>query len=105
MNAELNHMLAQQRAAELQRAAEQTRRASELTGASGRAARLPQHRERTSATGFTLLGHHVAKLDRFLGQAQRVALRAEREFDGVNIEIDAHGVVTVHAIGITSMVL
>jgi hypothetical protein len=105
MNPELNHMLAQHRGAELQRAGEQAPRASELPRARSRAARLPQTTERTNATAFTLRGHHIAKLDRFLGQAQRAALRAEREFEGVSIEIDAHGVVSVHAIGMTSVVL
>jgi hypothetical protein len=81
MTAPLKHILAQQRDAELQRAAEQTRLASELGG------------------------HHLAKLDRFLGQAQRAALRAEREFEGISIEIDAQGIVRVHAVGMTSILL
>jgi hypothetical protein len=50
-------------------------------------------------------GHHIAKLDRFVGQAQRAATRAGREFEGVSIEVDAQGVVSVHAIGIASMLL
>ena len=45
------------------------RLADELPRTKSRAVRLPQRRERTSATGFTLLGHDIAKLDRFLGQA------------------------------------
>ena len=105
MNPQLNHILAEQRTAELQCAAERTRLASELPGARARAARAPQHTEEPRATGFMLRGHHLAKLDRFLGQAKRVALRAEREFEGVSIEIDAQGVLSVHAIGMTSMVL
>lgn len=105
MNPQLYHLLAQQRSAELQRAGEQGRLASELPIARGRRARVPQHRQEPSVTGFTLRGHHVAKLDRFVGQARRAALRAEREFDGVRIEIDAQGVVRVHANGMTSMVL
>jgi hypothetical protein len=64
-----------------------------------------QHRKEPSVTGFTLRGHHVAKLDRFVAQAQRAALRAEREFEGVCIEVDAQGRVTVHAFGMTSMLL
>jgi hypothetical protein len=52
-----------------------------------------------------LRGHDLARLDRFLGQAKRVALRAEREFEGVRLEIDARGVVSVHATGVRSMVL
>ncbi|MBV9416782.1 MAG: hypothetical protein JO363_17500, partial [Solirubrobacterales bacterium] len=55
--------------------------------------------------GFTLRGHHLAQLDRFLWQAQSAARRAEREFEGVSVEIDARGEVTVHAPGMTSMVL
>lgn len=105
MNSQLNHILAQQRTAELQRAAEQTRLASELPGAKTRAARAPQQTQERRATGFTLRGHHLAKLDRFLDQAKPAALRAEQEFDGVSIEIDAQGVVSVHAIGMASMVL
>ena len=50
-------------------------------------------------------GHHIAKLDRFVGQAQRAAARAGGEFVGVSIEVDAEGVVSVHAIGIASMLL
>ena len=56
-------------------------------------------------TRFTVHGHHIAKLDRFVGQAQRAATRAGREFEGVSIEVDAQGVVSVHAIGIASMLL
>jgi len=105
MNAQLNYAVAQQRSAELQRAGEQARLASEPRRARTRAARVPQHRPEPRVTGFTLRGHHIAKLDRFVGQAQRAALRAEREFEGVSVEIDAQGAVSVHAIGMTSMVL
>ena len=56
-------------------------------------------------TRFTVRGHHIAKLDRFVGQAQRAATRAGREFEGVSIEVDAQGVVSVHAIGMASMLL
>ena len=105
MNAQLNQILTQQRTAELERAAEQTRLASELPRARARAARAPRLTQEPRATGFTLRGHHLVKLDRFLCQAKRTARRAEREFEGVNIEIDARGEVTVHAIGMTSMVL
>ena len=56
-------------------------------------------------TRFTVRGHHIAKLDRFVGQAQRAATRAGREFEGVSIEVDAQGVVSVHAIGLTSILL
>jgi hypothetical protein len=101
MTAQLNRILAQQRSAELQLAAERTRLASELPRAGLRASRAQELR----ATGFTLRGHHLAKLDRFLGKAQRAALRAGREFEGVSIEITTQGVVIVHAIGMTSMLL
>jgi hypothetical protein len=56
-------------------------------------------------TRFTLHGYDIARLDRFVGQAQRTALRAGREFEGVSIEVDAESVVSVHAIGLTSMLL
>jgi len=56
-------------------------------------------------TRFTVRGHHIAKLDRFVGQAQRAATRAGREFEGVSIEVDAQGVVSVNAIGLASMLL
>ena len=56
-------------------------------------------------TRFGLHGHHIAKLDRFVVQAHRAAARAGREFEGVSIEVDAQGVVIVHAIGMTSMSL
>jgi hypothetical protein len=44
-------------------------------------------------------------LDRFVSQAQRAAARAGREFEGVSIVVDAHGMVSAHAIGIPSMLL
>jgi hypothetical protein len=53
----------------------------------------------------TLHGRHLSKLDRFVSQAQRSALRAEREFEGVSIEVDAQGTVSVHATGMTSILL
>ena len=105
MTAQLNQILARQRTAEFQRIAEQTPHASELQRAGAGEDRAPQHAQAPRATGLTLRGHHLAKLDRFLGQAQRAALRAEREFDGVTVEINAEGVVTVHAIGMTSILL
>ena len=104
MNAQLNYMLAQQRSRELRRSAEQAPPATELARSANRVARVSQHRQKV-ATRFTLRGHHIAKLDRFLGQAQRAALRAEREFDGVSIEINAEGVASVHGVGMTPMVL
>ena len=55
--------------------------------------------------GFTLRAHHIAKLDRFLGQAERAARRTGREFVGLSIEIDGQGVVSVHASGMTSITL
>lgn len=105
MNPELHLALAQQRSAELQHAGEQARLARELPAATGRAARVPRQGQKRRVTGFTLGGQQLAKLDRFLGQAQRTALRAEREFAGVSIEIDGQGVVRVHATGMTSIVL
>jgi hypothetical protein len=105
MTAQLNRIVAQQRSTELQFAAEQTRLASELPRAGLRAARAQEQIQKLRATGFTLRGHHLAKLDRFLGKAQRAALRAGRDFEGVSIEITAQGVVVVHAIGMTSMLL
>jgi hypothetical protein len=105
MNPEINHTLARQRATELQRAAERKRLASEVAGPRTRVLRAPQVSPQARATGFTLRGHDLAKLDRFLGQAARAAVRAEREFEGVSVEIDAQGVVRVHASGMTSMVL
>jgi hypothetical protein len=66
---------------------------------------VPQNRQEPWVTGFTLHGHHIAKLDRFVSQARRAALQAEREFEGVSIEVDPHGRVSVHAIGMTSMLL
>ena len=105
MNTQLNHIVVQQRTSELQRAAEQTRVAREPPRARTGAARAPQYTQEPGATRFTLCGHHLAKLDRFLGQAKRAALRAEREFEGVSVETDAQGVVRVHAMGMTSMVL
>ena len=72
--------------------------------APGGAQVLRQRRE-ARETRFTLQGHHIAKLDRFVVQAHRAAARAGREFEGVSIEVDAQGVVMVHAIGMTSMSL
>jgi hypothetical protein len=50
-------------------------------------------------------GHHIAKLDRFVSQAQRAAALAGREFEGASVEIDAQGVISVRATGIASMLL
>ena len=105
VNPQLNHILAQQRSAELQRDGEQARFSRELSSVTSRTARVLKHRQDLCGAGFTLHGHHIAKLDRFVGQAQRAASRAEREFEGVSIEVDSHGVVTVHASGVMSMVL
>jgi hypothetical protein len=100
MNPQLNYIFAQQCTAELERAGEQARLASKLPTARYRAARVPQHRQEPWVTSFTLHGHHIAKLDRFVSQAQRAARRAKREFEGVSIEVDAQGRISVHAIGI-----
>ncbi|MBV8999198.1 MAG: hypothetical protein JO304_09075 [Solirubrobacterales bacterium] len=54
---------------------------------------------------FALHGRHIARLDRFVAQAQRAALRAEREFEGVCVELDDQGTVSVHALGMTSILL
>ena len=72
--------------------------------APGGAQVLRQRRE-ARETRFTLHGHHVAKLDRFVGQAQRAAARAGREFEGVSIAVDVHGMARAHAIGMPSMLL
>lgn len=104
MNPEINHTLARQRAAELRRAAERTRLASEVRGTRPQV-RASQLSPEPRASGFMLRGHDLAKLDRFVGQAARAAVRADREFEGVSVEIDAQGVVRVHASGMTSMVL
>ena len=64
----------------------------------------PSHRA-VGETRFTLHGRHIARLDRFIGQAQRAALRADREFGGVCIELHDQGTVSVHAIGMTSILL
>jgi hypothetical protein len=120
MNPQLNHIIAQ-RSAEQHRAGELTRLAREASAAQ-RNSRGPNPITRLSAhlpnvTGlhradravgqmrFTLHGGHIARLDRFVGQAQRAALRAERKFDGVTIELDDRGAVSVHALGMTSMLL
>jgi hypothetical protein len=105
MNPELNYFLAQQRAAQLRSVAERARLASEPPSTGTRAARAPRHIQPPPSAGFTLRGHHLAKLDRFLGQAKRSAVGAGRDFEGVTIEIDAQGVVSVHATGMTSMKL
>jgi hypothetical protein len=87
MNGQLNHMIAQQRVR------------------SG-VVRALQHTETAvDQTRFTLHARHIARLDRFVGQAQRAARRAEREFEGVSIEVDDQGTVSVHATGMMSMLL
>jgi len=68
-------------------------------------ARVPQDRRGPWETRFTLHGHHLAKLDRFVGQAQRAAARAGRQFEGVSIEVNGRGAVSVHATGMTSLLL
>jgi hypothetical protein len=52
---------------------------------------------------FTLYGRDIARLDRFVAQGQRAALRADREFEGVTIEVDVDGRINVNAIGMNSM--
>jgi hypothetical protein len=109
MSAQVYYMIAQQRRAARQHAGHQARLAGKAHAgrrtAIGRVTRAPQHRQPPWVVRFTLHGHHIAKLDRFVGQAQRAALRAEREFEGVNITVDAQGIVSVHAIDMTSMLL
>ena len=77
--------------------------------ATGRAgdglARVLEHDRGPWGARFTLRGHHIAKLDRLVGQAQRAAVRAGREFEGLSIEVNPQGVVSVHAIGMESMLL
>ena len=105
MNPQLNHILAQQRSAQPQRDGDQAWFSSEPPSARSPTARVLQHRGQPCVSGFTLHRHHITKLDRFVGQAQRAARRAEREFEGVSIEVDDDGVVTVHASGVMSMLL
>ena len=105
MNHQLIHILAQQRSAELQRDGDQARFSRGLPSVTSRTARVLKHRQDLCAAGFTLHRHDIAKLDRFVGQAQRAARRAEREFEGVSIEVDDHGVVSVHASGVMPMLL
>jgi hypothetical protein len=100
MHSELSHILARQRAAELHRAAERRRLAREVPGAGA-----PQPSLDPPATRLTLRGHDLAKLDRFLVHAKRAALRDDRDFDGVKVEIDAEGIVTLNATGMKSIVL
>ncbi len=64
-----------------------------------------QQVEEPSVAQFLLRGHHIGKLDRFVGQAQRAAARAAREFDGVTVVVDERGTVSVHATGMTAMSL
>jgi hypothetical protein len=94
-------MIAQQRSAEQHRAGAQARLASEVSAGQ----RNSRHSNSPWVTGFTLHAHHIAKLDRFVGQAQRAALRAERQFEGVSIEVNAQGLVSVHATGVASILL
>jgi hypothetical protein len=64
-----------------------------------------QNWEEPSVARFTLHWHHIAKLDRFVGQARRAARWAERDFEGVTIMVDADGLVSPHATGVNSMLL
>ena len=57
------------------------------------------------AARFTLHSHHLAKLDRFVAQAQRHATRSGGQFAGVAIEIDAAGAVSLHAAGLQTRML
>lgn len=56
-------------------------------------------------TRFTLHSHHLAKLDRFLAEARRHALRSSSEFLGLTVEIDAAGAISVHAAGLEPLML
>jgi len=99
MNPDLNHTFARERAAELRRAAEGARLAGDLPRAGTLGFRTPQDSPILRAVGFTLRGHDLAKLDRFLSQAARAARRDNRAFEGVSIEVSAGGTVSVHAVG------
>ena len=67
--------------------------------------RLGQRRgaEPQRAAERTLYGRDIARLDRFVTQAQRAAAQAEREFVGVTIAVDGNGSIRVDAAGMTSM--
>ena len=62
-----------------------------------------QRTHEPEVAGFTLDGRHIGKLDRFIGQAQRVAVRAQRQFEGVTIEVDVFGPVVNIASRLTSL--
>jgi len=55
----------------------------------------------SSQAVFTLCGRDIARLDRFIIQGERAARRAERGFDGVTLEVDVDGSVSVTAVGVT----
>ena len=64
----------------------------------------PQRARRESRqTVLTLYGRDIAKLDRFVSQGQRAALRDDREFEGVTLAVDLNGAITVNAVGMTSL--
>lgn len=58
---------------------------------------LTREDEDVAVARFMLHSHHLAKLDRFIAQARRRAMRGSGEFAGVTVEIDAAGTVSVHA--------
>lgn len=87
------------RGADLQRAGEQARLAGELRTGGSRAPDVAPRRQEL----LTLHRRDIARLDRFLIQGQRAALRADREFEGITIAVDDDGGISVNAVGMTSM--
>jgi hypothetical protein len=54
---------------------------------------------------FLLHSHHLAKLDRYLAQAQRHATRSGGQFAGVAVEVDRAGTLSLYAAGLERLVL
>jgi hypothetical protein len=91
------------RGAELQRGGEQVRLAGELRTGGSRAPGVAPRRQEPRQALLTLHRRDIARLDRFLIQGQRAALRADREFEGITIAVDDDGGITVTAVGMTSI--
>lgn len=87
--------------AELQREGEQARLVGDLRNGGSRAADVPQ-RQVPRQMVLTLYGRDIARLDRFVAQGQRAALKVGREFEGVMVEVDADGSISINAIGMNS---
>lgn len=92
------------RGAEPQRERDQPRLTRGLP-AGGSQAPLVLEGQVPGQTSVTLCSRDIARLDRFVAQSQRAAVQADRAFEGVTVHVDGVGRISIHAVGMNSMLL